>query len=1008
MENVFEDTENKLLSTNGKEMNFGSVVNNLSEVVWSIDLTVEPYQIHYLNDPLSRVPGEEYKKAPVTIDEWQQLIHEDDRERILDEIVNVLNNGFGSYAYRVERGEGNFRHVRDRVKVLYEDDQPLRIDGITIDIDDIRKSRLNLELSQQRLRSIVDSLPDPVFISTRSDGKVIFANEVFFEVYGMSPGEFLGKKVVQFYQNFETRKTYLTILAEHGRVQNHELVLKNKKNDSFWVSASTMPLDFQNEPCFITILQDITFRKSLEQDLKDSNERYQLAVEGTNDVIWEYDFKRGNSYLSPQFWVALGIEEETNPLDHNLLARFIHQEDRKRFISAINDRFQQKSGDLEMETRFVGANDRVIWVFIKGRILYDEKGEPSRVVGSLSNITSLKQARSKLQESEAKYRIISQNSSDCICLHSPERDFVFVSASSLDVLGYKPEELEKKRLKDIVHVHDYEQVKTTISEIILNPKKKIVNSYRAWGADGDIIWLETHGGAILDQEGQIMYFQTSTRNITDRVLAEEKLRESEERYKLISQNSHDIVSLMDLEGKYLFVSPSVKDTLGYEVEEMLGTKTTDYVHPEDLEAVLGGMKEALKDIAIKASAVLFRFRHKNGAYRWLEAKGGVITNEEGEPIYFRSTKVDMTDKIMAEQKLKEKEEQYKLVSENSTDVIALHDLYGKFTFISPSCYRLVGYTVEESLRLEPMSMIHPEDRERVEKAFTDTITKSHKDVQVSYRMQKRDGDYVWVGVSLTSVLAETGLVQYVLSSTRDITEIVKVIEKERSLNKLKSSFISMASHEFRTPLTTIQSSNELIQMYLENQIDPTNGKLTKHVNRIRVELERLNSLLKDVFTLGRLDVGKARLNKEITSLLGITKQVVLEASVGYKDRRVEIKIVGEERQVNLDSQLISHSIANLVLNALKYSEGKPDPEITIRYEEAEVVIEVKDFGIGIPDRDKEGLFESFSRASNVGDIEGTGLGLVIVKQFVEMHGGRVGFESKLKKGTTFTVHLPGV
>ncbi len=1007
MENVFEDSESNIVDVNGGLMDFASVLGNLSEVVWSIDLTVEPYQIHYLNDPLSRVPGNIYKKAPTTIDEWQQLIHEDDRERILDEIVNVLNSGYGSYAYRVERGEGNFRHVRDRVKVLYDDDKPLRIDGITIDIDDIRKSRLNLELSQQRLRSIVDSLPDPVFISTRSDGKVIFANEVFFEVYGMSPGEFLGKKVVQFYQNFETRKTYLLLLAEHGRVQNHELVLKNKKGDSFWVSASTMPLDFQNEPCYITILQDITFRKSLEQDLKDSNERYQLAVEGTNDVIWEYDFNRGNSYLSPQFWPALGIEEEQNPLDDNLLARFLHEEDRKRFISAINDRFQSHQEDLEMETRFLGARDRVIWVFIKCRILYDDAGKPSRVVGSLSNITSLKQARSKLQESEAKYRIISQNSSDCICLHSPERDFVFVSASALDVIGYKPEQLEQKRLRDIVSKADYDLVKSHITEVILNPKKKIVTSYRARHADGSIVWLETHGGAILDQEGQIMYFQTSTRNITDRVLAEEKLRESEERYKLISQNSHDIVSLMDLEGQYLFVSPSLKDTLGYEVEEMLGTKTIDYIHPDDLSEVVASMSKTISEKK-KAGEAIFRFRHKNGSYRWLEAKGGVITNDEGEPIYIRSTKVDITDKIMAEQKLKEKEEQYKLVSENSTDVIALHDLHGEFTFISPSCYRLVGYTVEESLKLNPLSMIHPEDKDRVQKTFIDTITKGHKDVQISYRMRKRDESYVWVGVSLTSVMSQDGRVQFILSSTRDITEIVKVIEKERSLNKLKSSFISMASHEFRTPLTTIQSSNELIQMYLENQIDPTNGKLTKHVQRIRVELERLNSLLKDVFTLGRLDVGKTRLNKEITSLTGIAKQVVLEASVGFKGRKVSIATEGKERQVNLDSQLISHAIANLVLNALKYSEGKPDPEMTLHYLEDSVTISVKDHGIGIPDKDKEGLFESFNRASNVGDIEGTGLGLVIVKQFVEMHGGTISLESELKKGSTFKVHLPNV
>lgn len=1007
MENVLEHTISKIDSANEEMIDFSSVVKNLSEVVWSIDLTVEPYQFRYLNDPISRAPNGSYQKAPTTIDEWQQQIHEDDRERILDEYVNVLNNGYGSYAYRVERGSGNYRYVRDRVQVLYDDEKPLRIDGITIDIDDIRKSRVNLELSQQRLKSIVDSLPDPVFISTRKDGKAIFANEVFFEVYGMNPGEFLGKKVVQFYQNFETRKTYLYLLAKDGRVQNHELVLKNKKEESFWVSASTMPLDFQNEACYITILQDITFRKNLEHKLKDSNERYQLAVEGTNDVIWEYDFKRGTSYLSPQFWVALGLTEEANPLDNNLLSRYLHEEDRKSFISTIQGRFKRHEEDLEMETRFIGSGGKVIWVFVKARILYDNAGVPTRVVGSLSNITSLKQARSKLQESEAKYRIISQNSSDCICLHSPERDFVFVSASSLDVIGYKPDELENLRLRDIVSRDDYQAVKASIAEVILNPEKKIVVTFQAKQANGEMVWLETHGGAILDQQGQIMYFQTSTRNITARVEAEAKLRESEERYKLISQNAHDIISLMDMDGKYLFISPSIKDALGYEVEEILGRHKNDFIHTDDLPIVHEGMQEVLEQDA-KMTQALFRFRHKNGDYRWLEAKWGVIFNDEGEPIYFRSTKVDMTDKILAEQKLKEKEEQYKLVSENSTDVIALYDLDGRFSFISPSCFRLLGYTVEECLGSDPMNLIHEEDLDRVRKVFADTIENKRQDVQTSYRIKKRDEEFVPVGVSLTSVLDDKGKVQYVLSSTRDITEIMKVIEKERYLNKLKSSFISMASHEFRTPLTTIQSSNELIQMYLENQIDPTNGKLTKHVNRIRVELERLNSLLKDVFTLGRLDVGRARLKRELTSLTAIAKQVILEVSVNFKGRSVSVKTVGIERQVNLDSQLISHAMSNLVLNALKYSEDCPEPEMIIAYSDEKIDIEVKDFGIGIPDKDKDGLFESFSRASNVGDIEGTGLGLVIVRQFVEMHGGSISFDSELKKGSTFRIHLPGI
>jgi len=261
---------------------------------------------------------------------------------------------------------------------------------------------------------------------------------------------------------------------------------------------------------------------------------------------------------------------------------------------------------------------------------------------------------------------------------------------------------------------------------------------------------------------------------------------------------------------------------------------------------------------------------------------------------------------------------------------------------------------------------------------------------------------------MSAVLNSDQETQFVLTSTRDITEIVNVIEKERQLNKLKSSFISMASHEFRTPLTTIQSSNELISMYLENKAEINDNRLVKHVSRIRTELDRLNALLKDVFTLGRLDVGKTQLKKDITSLTGIVRQVILECQVQFKDRKVQLKIEGQERQLLLDSQLISHAISNLINNALKYSGNRKDPEVIIIYEPDSVQLKVKDYGIGIPKKDQASLFESFSRASNVGDIDGTGLGLVIVKQFIEMHGGTISFQSEVHKGTTFTIAIPNV
>ena len=335
---------------------------------------------------------------PRTIEELQKKIHEEDQDRVLEEFVNALSNGKGSYAYRIQKKDGGYHYFRDRLSVFYKDERPIRLDGITIDIDTIRRNRANLELSQQRLKSIVDALPDPVFISEKASGTIIFANEVLFSAFGMNLGDFLGQKMIQFYRNFVGRSNYIRRLQTEGHVQNHELVLKNKKDEEFWVSASTMPLQFNEMDCYITILQDITFRKELESEIKKSNERYQLAVEGTNDVIWEYDFIRETSYLSPQFWKAMEINPEVNPLDKNLLLKYLHPEDYASFLKLYESKINNEEHDFTIESRLLGNQSRIIWVLIKARIIYNAAAEPIRVVGSITNITSLKLAQSKLRK----------------------------------------------------------------------------------------------------------------------------------------------------------------------------------------------------------------------------------------------------------------------------------------------------------------------------------------------------------------------------------------------------------------------------------------------------------------------------------------------------------------------------------------------------------------------------------------------------------------------------------
>lgn len=1006
MDNSFSDTLDNFSDVKINLTNLESVVKNLSEVVWSVDLTSEPYQISYHNNLNSgSTLVEVFGTLPKSINEFQERIHEEDRDRVLEAFVNILSKGKGNYAYRIMKENGEYHYFRDCLSVLYQDSRPVRLDVITIDIDVIRRNRLNLELSQQRLKSIVDALPDPVFISEKHSGTVIFANEVLFDVFGMSPSDFMGQKEVQFYESFSGRKEYMSLLKTEGHVQNHELVLKNKKDEAFWVSASTMPFEFNDINCHITILQDITLRKKLESEIQESNERYQLAVEGTNDVIWEYDFERNTSYLSPQFWEGMDIAPEENPLNKDLLVKYIHEQDRQSFLAHFEDKKKKGASDLTIELRLVANEGRIIWALIKAKILYKGDNIPIRVVGSISNVTSLKLAQSRLKESEAKYKLISEHSSDCICLQTYAGDFVFVSPSSKDILGYEPMEVLSLKVDQIINESDQQRVAKEMQRVLKREEKTITLIYEALHKDGYKVWLEMTAGAIFDDNDRVLYLQTSTRDVTERILSEEKLKESEERYKLITENSHDIVSLMDLQGNYVFISPSIKDTMGYEPMDFIGRNTIDFVHPDDLEEVKQGIEYAVAN-KVKDGRSVFRFKHIDGSWRWIEATGGVIMDDNGEPIYLRSNKLDITEKLKTEEKLKLQEEKYKLVSENSGDIIGLHKLDGQLVFVSPSCLGLLGYSEAELQGANPMKLIKTEQRQLIYQIIKRTALNKGKDVKMTYEILHKEGHYIWVETSLTAILNQNHKADLLQSSTRDITERIEALEKERELSKLKSSFVSMASHEFRTPLTTIQSSTELIGMYMDSMDEKMGQKLGKHVGRIKTELERLNSLLKDVFTLGRLDVGKTRLNKDHTSLINILKQVVIEVKIPFPGRDVDIEVIGKECQLNLDSQLISHALSNIIGNALKYSEGAPNPMVTVEFMPECVEIRVKDEGIGIPKKDISGLFESFNRASNVGDIEGTGLGLVIVKQFIEMHHGTVTVVSEKGNGSEFTVTLP--
>lgn len=281
-------------------------------------------------------------------------------------------------------------------------------------------------------------------------------------------------------------------------------------------------------------------------------------------------------------------------------------------------------------------------------------------------------------------------------------------------------------------------------------------------------------------------------------------------------------------------------------------------------------------------------------------------------------------------------------------------------------------------------------------------------------MQMADGSSDFVLRKFNPLYDEDGKFRFMVGYGMSINkqkqaekELLKSIRKGQELNELQVRFVNMVSHEIRTPMAGILSSVELLELITQN-LDPTTKlKTDKHLQRIKSQINRVSLLMNDVLLVGKTDAGKVPFKPEPTDMIALVKEV-LEHQFGEKvtQHKINIRTSGTVRLGKADPNLLKHILGNLLSNAFKYSMERPSPEINIEFFPNKIHFKIQDFGIGIPLAEQKQLFTAFMRASNSGNIEGTGLGLVVVKNFVAIHGGKVSFKSAENMGSTFEVSIP--
>jgi PAS domain S-box-containing protein len=367
--------------------------------------------------------------------------------------------------------------------------------------------------------------------------------------------------------------------------------------------------------------------------------------------------------------------------------------------------------------------------------------------------------------------------------------------------------------------------------------------------------------------------------------------------------------------------------------------------------------------------------------------------------------------------LAQKNELQKLATalNKSSSLTIITDSDMKIEWVNEGFTYHTGYTADEVKGLKPMREVLNKKLTMDEsKNISDFIsTKKYTTGELPY--YDKAGNEKWMQFNVTAVTDEKGDVTHYIGIHNDITAIKaaelalqKSLEKERKLNEFKSQFIRLASHELRTPLTGIQTSTDIISTVLERDNQHIYHELKPHMHRISDQVERLDDIMKNILLAGKNEAGQSNFNPELgyidAFVMHCTKQMARYENDIY--HHIQLDIEGTSREQEFDRRMIEHCLSNLLSNAVKYSTGKPNPVVRVLYTDVECQISVRDFGIGIPDTDRDMLFHSFFRAHNVENIPGVGLGLTLVKQFIELHGGTVTFESELNKGSCFVLHLP--
>ena len=343
---------------------------------------------------------------------------------------------------------------------------------------------------------------------------------------------------------------------------------------------------------------------------------------------------------------------------------------------------------------------------------------------------------------------------------------------------------------------------------------------------------------------------------------------------------------------------------------------------------------------------------------------------------------------------------FKMAVDNASDIVIITSKVGKVIYANDSAVRITGYSIAEILGKTPGEIWGGYmGRDFYQQMWT-TISKDKKIFKAEIRNKKKNGQFYLAELVVSPILNENNDVLFYVATERDIT-------REREISQMKNDFISLASHQLRTPLSAMRW---FIEMLLDEDAGKLNQEQQEYLKNIDESNKRLIALVNSLLNISRIESGRIIVDPKLTDLKVLLTDLLVELKPKLVEKKQEVvlKVPQQLPKIEVDPKLVRHVYMNLLTNSMKYSGEKSKIKIVLKVNDKEVISQVEDEGLGIPDKEQTQVFSRFFRATNIVKLEteGTGLGLYLVKAVVESSGGKIWFKSEEGKGTSFWFSLP--